>query len=138
MTRRKPKTNQKKKTTDPKVIFRRSKEWHTFREKKRKEQKTDPITGSPLTKQFNLHHLDLDPKHYTDIEKELDKFKEAGLSGYDDIYLYCKSLSGEDGTISELSDQISTIMNDGRSLKYSAHIDSESEISGGFVKYVKE
>lgn len=70
MTRRKTKTNQKKKTTDPKVVFRRSKEWHTFREKKRKEQKTDPITGSPLTKQFNLHHLDLDPKHYTDIEKE--------------------------------------------------------------------
>ena len=70
MTRRKPKTNQKKKTTDPKVVFRRSKEWHTFREKERKEQKTDPITGSPLTKQYNLHHLDLDPKHYTDLEKE--------------------------------------------------------------------
>lgn len=70
MTRRKPKTNQKKKTTDPKVVFRRSKEWHTFREKKRKEQKTDPITGSQLTKTCNCHHLDLDPKHYTEIEKE--------------------------------------------------------------------
>ena len=33
-----------------------------------------------------------------------DRFKEVGLSDYDDIYLYCKSLSGEDGTISEISD----------------------------------
>ena len=57
MTRRKPKTNQKKKTTDPKVVFRRSKEWHTFREKKRKEQKTDPITGSPLTKRLQSSSL---------------------------------------------------------------------------------
>lgn len=68
--RRRIKTNPKKKTTDPKVQFRRSKEWHTFRDKIKKNQKKDPITGSPLTKCFNLHHLDLDPKHYTDIEKE--------------------------------------------------------------------
>ena len=62
MTRRKPKTNQKKKTTDPKVVFRRSKEWHTFREKKRKEQKIDPITGSPLTKRLQSSSLGFRPK----------------------------------------------------------------------------
>lgn len=60
----------KNKTTDPKVTFRRSKEWKSFRNKIKKSQKNDPITGSPLTKGFNLHHLDLDPKHYTDISKE--------------------------------------------------------------------
>lgn len=67
MTRRKPKTNQKKKTTDPKVIFRRSKEWKTFREKLRKKQKIDPITGSPLQKNANCHHGDENPANYTDI-----------------------------------------------------------------------
>lgn len=53
----------KKKTTiDPKVQFRRSKEWHTFREKKRKEQKIDPITGSPLTKRVQSASLGFRPK----------------------------------------------------------------------------
>lgn len=60
----------KTKTIDPKVQFRRSKEWKTFRNKIKKKQKIDPITGSPLTKTCNCHHLNLNPKHYTDIEKE--------------------------------------------------------------------
>lgn len=78
----------KKKTTiDPKVQFRRSKEWHTFREKKRKEQKTDPITGSPLTKQYNLHHLDLDPKHYTNIEKE-ENFVGLNSTSHEVIHFF--------------------------------------------------
>lgn len=58
------------KNTDPKVIFRRSKQWKTFRQKIRKNQKNDPVTGSKLTKQYNLHHLDLNPKNYTNIEDE--------------------------------------------------------------------
>lgn len=60
----------KTKTVDPKVQFRHSKEWKTFRTKLKKKQKTDPITGSPLAKTCNCHHLDLNPKHYTNIEKE--------------------------------------------------------------------
>ena len=43
MTRKRMKTNTKK-PIDPKVQFRRSKEWKTFREKLRKKQKKDPIT----------------------------------------------------------------------------------------------
>lgn len=70
MTRKRMKTNTKKKPTDPKVQFRRSKEWKTFREKLRKKQKKDPVTDSPLTKGFNLHHLDEDPKNYTDISDD--------------------------------------------------------------------
>jgi len=58
------------KNTDPKVIFRRSKQWKTFRQKIKKNQKTDPVTGSQLVKQYNLHHLDLNPKNYTNIEDE--------------------------------------------------------------------
>lgn len=59
-----------KKPSDPKVTFRRSKEWQTFRNTIKKKQKKDPVTGSPLTKGFNLHHLDEDPKNYTDISDD--------------------------------------------------------------------
>ena len=68
--------NKKKKTTkkttkaDHKVVFRRSKQWTTFRQKIKKSQKTDPVTGSVLAKGFNLHHLDENPEHYTDISDE--------------------------------------------------------------------
>ena len=58
------------KTTDPKVIFRRSKAWKTFRLKLRKKQKKDPVTDSPLSKNCNCHHLDENPKNYTDITDE--------------------------------------------------------------------
>lgn len=42
----------KKKPKDPKVTFRRSKEWQTFRTTIKKKQKKDPVTGSPLTKRI--------------------------------------------------------------------------------------
>lgn len=59
-----------KKETDPKVLFRRSKEWATFRQRMKKKQKYDYVTGSPLAKGFNLHHLCEDPKQYSDISDE--------------------------------------------------------------------
>ena len=62
MTRKRMKTNTKKKITDPKVVFRRSKEWKSFREKIKKNQKKDPITGSPLTKRLQSSSLRLRPK----------------------------------------------------------------------------
>lgn len=66
----KKKKTTKSKTTDPKVVFRRSKQWATFRQKVKKSQKKDPVTDSPLTKNFNLHHLDERPQNYTDISDE--------------------------------------------------------------------
>lgn len=68
--RRKRNTTKKTTKADPKVVFRRSKQWATFRTKIKKSQKTDPVTGSPLAKGFNLHHLDENPEHYTDISDE--------------------------------------------------------------------
>lgn len=66
----KKKKSNKTKTTDPKVVFRRSKVWQTFRTKLKKKQKVDPITGSPLVKGYNCHHRCFDPKEYTNIEDE--------------------------------------------------------------------
>lgn len=50
--------------------FRATKKWKDFRDKKRKEQKVDPITGAKLTRMANLHHCDLDESHYEDISNE--------------------------------------------------------------------
>lgn len=60
----------KNKAVDPKTVFRRSKEWKIFREKLKKKQKVDPITGSRLQKGCNCHHRDFNPNHYTDISNE--------------------------------------------------------------------
>ena len=59
------KNNQKAKSK-----FRASKKWKDFRDKKRKEQKLDPVTGAKLTRQANLHHLDLDEAKYEDLSNE--------------------------------------------------------------------
>lgn len=50
--------------------FRASKKWKDFRDKKRKEQVKDPVTGAKLTRMSNLHHMDLDESHYEDISNE--------------------------------------------------------------------
>lgn len=50
--------------------FRASKKWRDFRDKKRKEQMVDPITGAKLSRLANLHHLDLNEEHYEDISDE--------------------------------------------------------------------
>ena len=60
----------KKETQSLKTKFRRSAKWKALREKVKKVQKTDPITGKPLSKTFNLHHLDVDPEHYENIDNE--------------------------------------------------------------------
>lgn len=51
--------------------FRASKKWKDLRHKKNVEQNgKDPITGKRLLTGANLHHLDLDEKHYTDLSNE--------------------------------------------------------------------
>ncbi|MCQ2087789.1 MAG: hypothetical protein MJZ37_06990 [Bacilli bacterium] len=60
-----------------KTRFRNSKKWKDFRTKKRKEQKTDPVTGNKLCRQANLHHLCLDENRYDDISNE-DNFVFLG------------------------------------------------------------
>lgn len=55
---------------DPKVVFRRSKAWKTFRDRIKKMQTYDPVTGSRLTKTCNCHHLNEDPSKYDDISDD--------------------------------------------------------------------
>lgn len=48
--------------------FRKTKKWRDFRQKMRKKHKYDYVTGSPLTKTWNLHHLN--PLEYELLEDD--------------------------------------------------------------------
>lgn len=52
-------------TSAERTNFRKRKAWTEFRETFKKEK--DALTGSKLSKRFNLHHLDMDPSHYDDL-----------------------------------------------------------------------
>lgn len=47
--------------------FRRTKAWTELKRKVDKLQPVDQLTHSKLTKRHQLHHMDLDPSHYTDL-----------------------------------------------------------------------
>ena len=51
--------------------FRQSKEWKEFRKLMfSKSWKIDCITGKPLRKGWQLHHLNLDETQYADLQEE--------------------------------------------------------------------
>ena len=49
-----------------KAEFRKSLKWKRFKKSMKRERKVDYITNYPLRAGWNLHHLDLNEKHYTD------------------------------------------------------------------------
>ena len=59
------------KAKDVKAKFRRSKEWREFRIKiAEKQDKKDIITGKPLRKCYNCHHLDMSAENYDQLTEE--------------------------------------------------------------------
>lgn len=64
-----PKKKSKKVSQVDKTKFRRTNEWKKFRAKIRRQQKIDPITHKPLSKTYNLHHLNVDPQKYTALDE---------------------------------------------------------------------
>lgn len=70
-----------------KTKFRASKQWKNFREKKRKEQEKDPITGAKLGRCANLHHCDLDETHYEDLSNE-DNFVFLNKATHDVVHWF--------------------------------------------------
>lgn len=53
-----------------KTKFRATKRWRELRDRKRREQKVDPVTGAKLTRLANLHHMNLDASKYEDLSHE--------------------------------------------------------------------
>lgn len=59
------------KAKDAKAKFRQTKEWKTFRIKiAEKQDKKDIITGKPLRKCYNCHHLDMSAENYDQLTEE--------------------------------------------------------------------
>ena len=52
-----------------KALFRKSARWQRFKvEMKGRSCGLDKVTGRPLNKGWNLHHCDLNPKHYESLD----------------------------------------------------------------------
>lgn len=59
------------KASEKKSKFRASKEWKAFRIKiAEKQDKKDIITGKPLRKGYNCHHLDMSAENYDQLTEE--------------------------------------------------------------------
>ena len=56
------------KVQNKKSKFRATSTWKKFRQQMKQNNKVDFITKKPLYKGWNLHHLDLDEDHYTDLD----------------------------------------------------------------------
>lgn len=50
--------------------FRRSNRWNNFRKELKREQKTDPVTGSRLTTTATCHHKSLKPEEYELLSRD--------------------------------------------------------------------
>lgn len=76
-------------TRAQKQKFRMSEKWKRFRLKmKRKYNGVDFITKHPLTKTWNLHHLDMRDTNYTNID-DTSRFMPLNESTHEHIhYLY--------------------------------------------------
>lgn len=59
------------KNSEKKLKFRQTKEWKEFRIKiAEKQDKKDIITGKPLRKCYNCHHLDMSAENYDKLIEE--------------------------------------------------------------------
>lgn len=64
------KPNFQTKESKEKAKFRQTSIWKKFRQLLRKKRKVDFITGKPLYKGFQLHHLDMHLENYKDLNED--------------------------------------------------------------------
>lgn len=73
------------KNSELKSKFRRSVEWKNFRKHMADlYDNKDAITGKPLRKGWNLHHLDMSIENYQDLDE--DKFIPLNKASHDLIH----------------------------------------------------
>lgn len=51
-----------------KAKFRQTAAWKSFRQQLKKDRKVDFVTGKPLRAGFQVHHCDLNPEHYKNLD----------------------------------------------------------------------
>lgn len=96
-------------TRNEKQHFRMTPKWKRFRIKmKQKFQSFDYITKQPLTKTWNLHHLDLRDNHYTDISN-MNRFMPLNEITHEYIH-YLYRLWSKDRSILKRLEQVLNLM----------------------------
>ena len=77
----------------------------------------DPVTLNPLTKRFNLHHLDLNPRNYTKLKRE--NFLALNSETHDTVHWlytqYCKDPKSLDRMIAIIKKMYE--LNNGKDVK---------------------
>lgn len=81
--------------------FRKRKIWLDFRESFRKEK--DALTGSKLSKRFNLHHLDMNPQHYDDLSHR-ENFVPLNSKSHDLIHFLLSYYKKDPAVLDRLKD----------------------------------
>lgn len=76
-----------------KTRFRRSAKWLKFRKQLKKQQRTDPITGSALSVTANCHHLCLAPEKYEDIS-DPSNFVMLNKTSHDTVHFLYNAHQG--------------------------------------------
>ena len=64
--------------------FRATSKWKNWRKYMKKKHKTDDITGRPLYKGFQVHHLDMRAENYEDLRE--DKFATLNKQTHDVLH----------------------------------------------------
>lgn len=89
-------------TDEEKKKFRRSKPWSNFRQKmRRRYNKQDALTLKPLLRDWNLHHLDMNDRNYTDLSKE-DKFLPLNKDAHKFVHWLFRLYRHDPGIIKRL------------------------------------
>lgn len=73
-------------TKGERAAFRKSKIWLETRAKARRKTNVDYITKDPLVKLWNLHHLDMCPARYANVD-DLTHFIPLNPKTHDMIHL---------------------------------------------------
>ena len=67
-----------------KAKFRQTAVWKNFRNMLKKQRKVDFLTGKPLRAGFQVHHCDLNPEHYKNLDP--DDFYTLSRSSHEYIH----------------------------------------------------
>ena len=67
------------------ATFRKSDEWHALKAKCRLHTSTDFVTKAPLSRTWNLHHLDLRVQHYDRLD-DINRFMPLNKKTHEMIH----------------------------------------------------
>lgn len=87
--------------SEKKAKLRATKEWKAFRIKiAEKQNKKDVITGKPLRKGYNVHHLDMSAENYDKLDEE--NFIALNKQTHDALHFLFRYYQNDRGILDKL------------------------------------